>query len=118
MKKHTQLIHTVLIAGILSYAPVSLAQAWEDLSSESKEALRPLRLNWDDLSPAQKRSWLNRVPEIKSMPGEQRNTAQARMAEWGALSQQQRYEVKNRVKNSVEADPSARARLWSSFISQ
>ena len=118
MKPYTKLIHTLLIVSTLSYAPLSRAQAWEDLSNESKEVLRPLRLNWNDLSPAQKRSWLSRVPEIKAMPGEQRSTAQSRMAEWGALSQQQRYEVKNRVKNSVESDPRARAKLWGDFIGQ
>ena len=52
------------------------------------------------------------------MPTEQRNTAQSRMAEWGALSQQQRYEVQSRMKNSVESDPAIRAKLWNSFISQ
>ncbi len=118
IKAHTKLISASLILCSLVYAPMSLAQAWEDLSSDSKEVLRPLRLNWNELSTAQKRSWLNRVPEIKAMPTEQRNTAQSRMAEWGALSQQQRYEVQSRMKNSVESDPAIRAKLWNSFISQ
>ena len=118
MKPHTHTVTALLMIGALCYAPLTFAQAWEDLSSDSQQVLRPLRINWDELSTAQKQGWLKRVPELKAMPKEQRNTAQSRMAEWGALSQQQRYEVKTRVKNSVESDPRARAKLWGDFIGQ
>lgn len=116
MKRHTKLTSALLMLGALCYAPISFAQAWEDLSGDSQEALRPLRLNWNDLSTPQKQSWLKRVPELQAMSKEQRNTAQSRMAEWGALSQQQRYQVQNRVKDSVESDPKIRAQLWKEFI--
>ena len=116
MKSHTHITPTLLLIGALCYAPLSFAQAWEDLSSDSQQVLRPLRINWDELSTVQKQSWLKRVPELKAMPKDQRSTAQSRMAEWGALSQQQRNEVQNRVKSSVASDPSIRAKLWNEFI--
>lgn len=116
MKPHTHITSALLLIGALCYAPLTFAQAWEDLSSDSQQVLRPLRINWEELSTAQKQSWLKRVPELKAMPKEQRNTAQSRMAEWGALSQQQRYEVQSRVKNSVASDPGVRAKLWNKFI--
>lgn len=116
MKSALRYTYAFLLLSALSYAPISSAQAWEDLSGDSQEALRPLRLNWEELSTPQKQSWLKRVPELKAMNKEQRSTAQSRMAEWGALSQQQRYEVQNRVKGSVESDPKMRAQLWKAFI--
>ena len=116
MTYRTPLIYASLIISILSYAPMVSAQAWEQLPNDSKKVLNPLKLTWNDLSSAQKQSWLNRVPELKSMPKEQLSTAQSRMAEWGALSQQQRNEVQTRVKNSVESSPKIRAKLWNDFV--
>lgn len=116
MKPAQKFASTLLILGMLCHVPIASAQAWEDLSGDCQEALRPLRLNWEELSSPQKQSWLKRVPELKAMSKEQRNTAQSRMAEWGALSQQQRYEVQNRVKSSAEPDPQMRAKLWKAFI--
>lgn len=116
MKPHTRITSILLMAGVFCYAPLTFAQAWEDLSSDSQQILQPLRINWDELSTAQKQGWLKRVPELKAMPKEQRNTAQSRMAEWSSLSQQQRYEVQNRVKNSVANDPIIRAKLWNEFV--
>ena len=68
MKPHTHITSALLLIGALCYAPLTFAQAWEDLSSDSQQVLRPLRINWEELSTAQKQSWLKRVPELKAMP--------------------------------------------------
>ena len=101
MKPHTHITSALLLIGALCYAPLTFAQAWEDLSSDSQQVLRPLRINWEELSTAQKQSWLKRVPELKAMPKEQRNTAQSRMAEWGALSQQNATKYKAALKTAL-----------------
>ena len=103
MKPHTHTVTALLMIGALCYAPLTFAQAWEDLSSDSQQVLRPLRINWDELSTAQKQGWLKRVPELKAMPKEQRNTAQSRMAEWGALSQNNATKYKTALKTALRA---------------
>ncbi len=50
MKPHTHITSALLLIGALCYAPLTFAQAWEDLSSDSQQVLRPLRINWEELS--------------------------------------------------------------------
>jgi hypothetical protein len=118
MKLRKNIIHTALLLGVWSIAPAAFAQSWESLPVDSQSTLRPLRLSWSDLSETQKQSWLKRVPELKKMPPEQLANAQERMAEWTALSGQQRAQVQERLKNSRQADPSIRAKLWKDFTGQ
>ena len=113
---HTS-IQTLAVLAALTHLPTAWAQSWSDLSSQDQSILRPLRMNWEDLSDEQKQGWIKRVPEIKAMPPENRKNAQTRMAEWGALSQQQRDEVQTRVKSSSKtSNPKERAKLWDSFV--
>jgi predicted Fe-S protein YdhL (DUF1289 family) len=118
MKFQKTIVSTTLFMAILTLAPSAFAQSWESLSSDSQSVLRPLRLSWANLSDAQKQSWLKRVPELKNMPADQLTTAQERMAEWTALSDQQRAQVQERLRNSRQPDPSTRAKLWKSFTGQ
>ncbi len=111
-------VSTLLCLSALIAAPAAWAQTWEDLPSDSQKTLRPLRLSWSDLSDAQKQSWLRRVPELKSMSGEQLSNAQERMAEWAALSGQQRMQVQQRLQNSKQPDPNIRAKLWKDYTGQ
>ena len=112
------IIRTALLLGALTLAPSVFAQTWESLSADSQSTLRPLRLSWSDLSDAQKQSWLKRVPGLKKMPADQLATQQDRMAEWAALSGQQRVQVQERLTNSRQPDPSSRAKLWKDFTGQ
>lgn len=110
---------SLLLCGFgLFAAPSALAQTWEELSEESQQTLRPLQSGWEEMADNQKRSWLRRVPELKAMPSEEFISAQDRMAEWAALSAQQRELVQERLRNSKQADPVSRARVWNSFINQ
>ncbi|MBS1174494.1 MAG: hypothetical protein H6R05_625 [Burkholderiaceae bacterium] len=116
--KQKNMVYATLLIGALMLSPSVFAQSWESLSTDSQSTLRPLRLSWPNLSDTQKQSWLKRVPELKAMPADQLATAQERMAEWTALSGQQRAQVEERLRNSKQPDPLARAKLWKSFTGQ
>ena len=116
--KHRNTVHTALLIGTLMLSTSAFAQSWDSLSADSQNTLRPLRLSWSNLSDTQKQSWLKRVTELKAMPADQLATAQERMAEWTALSDQQRAQVQERLRNSRQPDPSTRAKLWKSFTGQ
>jgi predicted Fe-S protein YdhL (DUF1289 family) len=118
MNVQKNIIRIALLLGALTLAPSVFAQTWESLSADSRHTLRPLRLSWSDLSDAQKQSWLKRVPRLQQMSEEQLTTAQERMAEWAALSGQQRAQVQERLTNSRQPDPSSRAKLWKDFTGQ
>ena len=119
MKKFQKtVLYPTLFTAILALAPNVWAQSWDSLSADTQNTLRPLRLSWPTLSDTQKQSWLKRVPELKAMPADQLATAQERMAEWTALSDQQRAQVQERLRNSRQPDPSTRAKLWRSFTGQ
>ena len=68
--------------------------AWTALTPVQQLSLRPLALNWDSLSEAQKRKWLEISKNYQSLPPEDQNTLHSRMNEWVALSPQQRAEAR------------------------
>lgn len=114
--RHSLCLLTLMVSGIISTA--ALAQSWEDLSQDNQTILRPLHQSWSDLSDAQKQSWLRRAPELKKMPPTQLDNAQERMAEWSALSQQQRAQVQDRLRHNNQTEPAMRAKLWKDYTGQ
>lgn len=82
-------------------APVRVAQAkaeakptWAELSPAQKSSLEPLAGSWSQLSEAHKRKWLAVSLNYPTMPPGEQARLHTRMAEWAALSPQQRSQAR------------------------
>ena len=83
-------------------APVRVAQAgtaeskpgWNELTQPQKQALAPLAGSWATLSEAHKRKWLALADSYPTMPPGEQARVHTRMAEWAALSPQQRNQAR------------------------
>lgn len=59
-----------------------------------QQTLQPLASNWNTISEAQKRKWLEISKNYHSLPPEGQATMHSRMNEWVALSPQQRAQAR------------------------
>lgn len=72
-------------------APKSEARpAWADLKPAEQQALAPLAGTWNTLSEAHKRKWIALSANYPQLPPAEQARVHSRMAEWAALSPQQR----------------------------
>jgi hypothetical protein len=68
--------------------------AWAELTPAQKTALEPLAGSWNQLTEAHKRKWLAVSQKYPTMPPGEQARLHTRMAEWAALSPQQRSQAR------------------------
>ncbi|MGL4767581.1 MAG: DUF3106 domain-containing protein [Formosimonas sp.] len=110
-------LSSILIALTLGVTSTAYAQSWDEIASDNRYVLQPLRSTWEELPIAQRQQWLSRTPKLKAMDAEQLARAHERMAEWASLSQKQRQQVQQQLNNSSN-NANTRAQSWNSFISR
>ncbi len=98
--------------------PVS-RPAWTELTPTQQQALKPLALNWDTISDAQKRKWLEISKNFASLPPEGQVTMHSRMNDWVKLSPQERAQARlNFAKTqelSKELTPEEKKAKWETY---
>jgi hypothetical protein len=67
---------------------------WQNLSYSQKKALAPLAPHWAQISPAQKNKWLAMSNNFDNLSPREQATLHNRMADWAALSPQQRAQAR------------------------
>ena len=67
---------------------------WQNLSFSQKKALAPLAPHWAQISPAQKNKWLAMSNNFDNLSPREQATLHNRMADWAALSPQQRAQAR------------------------
>ena len=103
---------------VFSLIGSAYAQSWDEISPDSRAALRPLRMTWEEMPPQQRQQWLARTPQLRQLNPDQLANAQERMAEWASLSQKQRIQVQRKLENDKGNNANTRAKSWNSFIDQ
>jgi hypothetical protein len=73
---------------------VEASPTWTELSPAQKQALEPLAVTWSRLGEAHKRKWLAVSSNFPTMPPGEQARLHSRMAEWAALSPQQRTQAR------------------------
>jgi hypothetical protein len=76
--------------GAKAAAPPRSGVTWRELSVNQQKALTPLSPQWDTLNESQKRKWLAVSANFPKLSVEEQAKLHSRMAEWVALSPQQR----------------------------
>jgi hypothetical protein len=83
---------------------VTPSSSWQQLSGRQKQALAPLAAQWGNLTPQQQSKWLTISQNFPQLPVAEQATMHARMADWVALSPQQRNHARYNY-NVVQALP-------------
>lgn len=99
--------------------PVVSRPVWAELTVQQQQALRPLSSDWDTISEAQKRKWLEISRNYPSLTPEEQNTLHSRMIGWVALSAQQRAQARlnfARTKElSKQLTPEEKKAKWQTY---
>jgi Protein of unknown function (DUF3106) len=68
--------------------------SWQQLTAQQKQALSPLARQWGSLTPQQQSKWLAISQNFSQWPASEQATMHTRMADWVALSPQQRNQAR------------------------
>jgi hypothetical protein len=96
-------------------AKVVTGPIWRELSPSQHQALNPLASTWDTLNEAQKRKWLALSANYPKMPPTEQQKLHSRMAEWVALSPQQRDGARLNFGETQKIAPDAKKAKWEAY---
>lgn len=96
--------------GILTPVP-----AWSDLSPAEQKVLQPLSTSWPGLTDGQKRKWLAMARSYPRLPEAEQSKLRARMADWAAMSPQQRAQARLNFGRVKELSPAERRARWEAY---
>lgn len=103
-------------------APAKVAQAkvepkptWSELTPAQQQALAPLTGSWSRLSEAHKRKWLAVSQNYPTMPPGEQARLHTRMAEWAALTPQQRVQARRNYFEAQAVPDTDRKAKWEAY---
>ena len=88
---------------------------WAELTPQQQQSLAPLSGTWRVLSEAHKRKWLARSQNYPTMPPGEQARLHSRMAEWAALSPQQRTQARLNFAESQKLSPDDKRAKWEAY---
>jgi hypothetical protein len=89
--------------------------AWLDLSPAQQASLKPLAEQWNSLDEAHKRKWIAIATNYQTLAPAEQAKLHSRMAEWIALSKQQRNQARLNFSQSKQLTPTQKAATWDAY---
>jgi hypothetical protein len=97
-------------------APRPEAQpTWAELTPQQQQSLAPLTATWRSLSEGHKRKWLALSENYHAMPPGEQARLHSRMAEWAALSPQQRNMARLNFAETQKVNPDDKRAKWEAY---
>lgn len=88
---------------------------WENLSPSQRLALAPLATQWGGIPEAQKRKWLEVSQNFGKLSQTEITVLHSRMAEWVALTPQQRNAARINFAKTKELTPQQKNERWLAY---
>ena len=98
-----------------SSAPTSTRPLWSELTPAQQVALKPLSVNWNDLSEGRKRKWLTMSTNYPNMSSTEQAKLHDRMTEWVTLSVQQRNQARLNFAQAKAISPAEKQAKWQAY---
>lgn len=101
--------------------PPSVSKAWQQLTPKQKQALAPLGAQWGALTGRQQNKWLAISTNFTQLSVADQITMHERMADWVALSPQQRNLARlnfNKLQNLPKEDKKAKWEAYQALSSE
>src|SRR3990167_9732598 len=86
-------------------AESSAALAWDQLSKEEQQTLKPFQERWDSLPPERREHLQQGAKRWQSMTSEQREQAKDRFARWQKMTPEQREMARKRYERFRQLPP-------------
>jgi Protein of unknown function (DUF3106) len=96
-------------------ARTEAAPAWTELTPQQQKSLAPLGTTWRTLSAAHKRKWIALSENYPNIPPAEQQLLHSRMAEWAALSPQQRTQARLNFAESKKVAPDDKKAKWEAY---
>jgi hypothetical protein len=88
---------------------------WAELGPAEQQSLAPLAGTWRSLSEAHKRKWIALSANYPTLPAGEQALLHSRMAEWAALSPQQRTQARLNFADSRAVAPTDKKAKWEAY---
>lgn len=89
--------------------------AWSSLSLAHQAALAPLKAHWHNIDAPRRQKWVEVAQRFPTMPQEERQRVQARMAEWAALSPTERGHARQNFQELRSLPTEDRHARWEAY---
>lgn len=124
-------IFLVLITGLLCFAAgsacaqapthaplaarVQMDAAWKRLTPYQKKTLAPLAPHWSQINEAQRNKWLAISNNFEKLSPKEQSTLHERMANWAALSPQQRAQARLTFNETKSIGADEKKSQWEAY---
>lgn len=89
--------------------------AWRALTAPQRQNLAPLERDWPGLSAASKAKWLEVSSRFTTMPADERQRVQARMAEWARLTPAERGQARRSFQEKKALTSEQKQQRWEAY---
>ena len=89
--------------------------AWRALTARQRQNLSPLERDWPGLSAASKAKWLEVSSRLPTMPADEQQRVQARMAEWARLTPAERGQARLSFQEKKALTPEQKQQRWEAY---
>lgn len=96
-------------------APRTTGPAWSVLTPAQQQALAPLRPTWDANDAPRKLKWIEVADRFPSMPLDERQRVQERMAAWAAMSPTERARARVQFQETRRIGAEERQARWQAY---
>lgn len=96
-------------------AKVEAQPTWAELKPQQQQSLGPLAATWPTLNQAHKRKWIALSANYPQMSAADQSLLHSRMAEWAALSPQQRTQARLNFAETKVVPPTDKKAKWEAY---
>lgn len=89
--------------------------AWVSLNPQQRSVLAPLQRDWHTIDAARKAKWLEVAARFPSMPPEERQRVQQRMAEWARMTPAERGRARLTFQESKQLTREQKQARWEAY---
>ena len=89
--------------------------AWRSLTPRQRQHLAPLERDWSGLSATSKAKWLEVSSRFATLPVDEQQRVQARMAEWSRLTPAERGQARLSFQEKKTLTPEQKQQRWEAY---
>lgn len=89
--------------------------AWASLTAQQRGVLAPLQRDWHTIDASRRAKWLEVAARFPSMPAEERQRVQDRMADWARMSPSERGQARLAFQESKQLSREEKQQRWDAY---
>ncbi|MCY7316985.1 MAG: DUF3106 domain-containing protein [Rubrivivax sp.] len=103
------------LASLAWAAEPSSGSAWAQLSAAQRQALAPLERDWARIDEQRRSKWLEVAARFPTMPADERQRLQQRMADWARMTPAERGSARLQFQEARGLSPDEREAKWQAY---